>query len=92
MKVKVTRNSSSPVEVMGLGLIEPNTWVEVTPEQEAAFEALQGKTLEESDLETQAGSSSSSTTVTRVTRATTPPVEETQETPAEDDNDEGGEE
>ncbi len=89
MKVKVTSNSPSLVEVMGLGLVEPNTWFEVTPEQEAAFESLQGKTLEESDLETQAGSSSTSTTTTRVTR---PPVEELTETPDEADNDEGGEE
>ncbi len=83
MKVKVTRNSSSPIEVMGLGLIVPNEWHEVTPEQEAAFETLHGKTLEESDLETQAESG-------QAPRATSPPVEEIPETPVEDD--EGGEE
>ena len=87
MKVKVTRNSSSPVEVMGLGLIVPNEWHEVTAEQEAAFESFHGKTLEESDLETQARSGQAP----RV--ATPPPVEETPETPeADDNNDEGGEE
>ena len=83
MKVKVTRNSSSPVEVMGLGLLVPNEWHEVTAEQEAAFESRNGMTLEESDLETQAGSG-------QVPRATSPPVEEIPETPVEDD--EGGEE
>ncbi len=88
MKVKVTRNSSSPVEVMGLGLIVPNEWLDVTPEQEAAFEGRNGMTLEESDFETQAVSASMTTKVTR------PPVGRIPETPDEDDNDddEGGEE
>jgi len=46
MKIKVI-SASPKVEVVGLGLIETNVWVEVSQEKADRFEALQGRPLGE---------------------------------------------
>ena len=50
MKVKVVGGAPS-VAVPGLGIVNTNEWVEVTKEQEARFERVTGRTLEESKTE-----------------------------------------
>lgn len=46
MKVRV-KGAAAKVVVPGLGILETNTWTDVTPEQEARFALTNGRTLEE---------------------------------------------
>lgn len=50
MKVKVFANTSAPVAIPGLGLIEPNTWVDVDKEQARRFELFTGKSLKDASI------------------------------------------
>jgi len=76
LKVKVASNNPGKMDVPGLGLIESDTWVEVTTEQEAAFEALKGMSLLEAHrpgtFDVKSSSSKKETVVS--TPASTPKV------------------
>lgn len=50
LKLKVIANSPQ-VEVPGLGLVESNTWTDVSEEAQAKFLQVSGKTLEDAHVD-----------------------------------------
>ena len=80
------------VEVPGIGIVETNVPITVTPEQEASFELATGKSLADSHTEGRFEVNSLVGVNSPVGKVTEPPAAPPVEVPLHDDDKDGGEE